>query len=283
MREAAAGVINSFHIWKRVYACGLTESTRSRGDVSLDAIVFQGLSKVTQHTLSNKLLQLYRVFYITTIPAAGQSCDMIVEFPYSKVDQVLKELSEQHNNFELKVCSYPEYSSKRILEQRSGRIPKCNRFVLLTEVEDETVYEALGSLEHVERSQSGSPTDANDEDDETLSEDSDSWITVLRRKAGTKTHRDKVHSTPCKWGIHCSKASECKYKHTEKEQKLFRVFDGKIRFQYWKTKMCEKVSSGVQLRHAADSCPFAHDSSDAWCLACKSWGHFTEECKSRTK
>ena len=252
------------------------QSTRSRGDISPNAIVFQGLSNVTQHTLSNKLLQLYRVFFITTIPGAGQSCDMIVEFPYSKVDQVLKELSQQHKNFKLNVCSYPEYASKRILKQHSTGVPKCNQFALLTEVEDETVDEALCSLDNV--SQSGSPTDANDEDDETLSEDSDSWSTVLRRKAGAKTHRDKVHSTPCRWGIHCAKASACNYKHTEKEQKLFRVYDGKICFQYWKTKMCNKGSS-----HVADSCPFAHQSSDAWCVACKSWGHFTEECKSRAK
>ena len=243
------------------------------------AIVFLGLSEYfATRILPSKLFQLYRLFYVTIVPTAGQTCDAIVEFKYSKVNQVLKELRQEHGNFSLDVCSFPEYQSKRQQRSVSG-IPTFNYFAVLGEVEEPDIEEALGSL-HDSQPKLSTVATLNDESldetsDETSSEDSDSWIDVLRRKPGAKTHRIKMHSSPCKWEIHCAQASSCPRMHTEKEKKLFRVYEGKIRFQYWKTKGCNKREP-----HSADSCPFAHESEDAWCLKCKSWGHFTNDCKS---
>lgn len=250
-------------------------STRSRGDISpANTIVFRGISQHIASIVPDMLLRLYRVFYISKFPpnpAVGQPCDLIVEFPYSRAEQVMKELRQQRaiTRAQLDVCSYPEYQSHSRQQAR-----EISQFTHLAEVPETDLDEALNSL-HIDEDIHSQPEPPTDATDEASSQDSDSWTVVLRRKPGAKTRRDKMHSTPCRWGIHCAKASECPRMHTEVEKKLFRVNEG-FNFHYWKSNKCDKSQP-----HAHESCRFAHESSDAWCLICKSWGHFTDDCKSK--
>jgi len=267
--------LHEFDTFSGSFTYTSVQSTHSRVDIDPSkAIVFVGLSNsFAKRSLPSKLLQLYRLFYVTLVPVSEETCDAIVEFTSTRVDLVLKELRERHGDFDLNVCTYPEYKSKH--HQQFSEIPTFNRFAALAEVEESCIDEALGSLNV--HSQPKLSTEATLEEflDETSSEDSDSWSVVLRRNPGAKTYRDKLRSSPCKWGIHCARASSCIQKHSEKEKKLFEDYKGRITFQYWKTKSCNKHEP-----HNVDSCPFAHESEDAWCLKCKSWGHFTNDCRS---
>ena len=64
--------------------------------------------------------------------------------------------------------------------------------------------------------------------------------------------------------------------HTEAEQRLFRNLPG-WKWPCWKCRPCDR---GAECRHAARTadCPFAHGVAQAWCLACKATGHFTDDC-----
>lgn len=248
-------------------------SKRSRGDINpANTIVFRSVPKHIATILPDMLLRLYRVFYINIInpdprPVAGESCDVIVEFSFSRAEQVMQELRRQRDisDAQLDVCSFPEYQS-----HSHQHVSEISQFTHLAEVPESDLDEALNSL-HIDQDVQ-SPTDAIEE---TSPQDTDSWTVVLRRKPGAKTRRDKMHSTPCKWGIHCANASTCSRMHSEAEMKLFRVNEG-FNFRYWKSNKCDKSQP-----HAHESCRFAHESSDAWCLICKSWGHFSDDCKSK--
>ena len=105
----------------------------------------------------------------------------------------------------------------------------------------------------------------------------DDWITVVRRKAGKRTLIQRRRETPCKWGDHCAKASECPYLHTEYEVKLFDRYP-KILFKFFKTKECPKKDKHVT-EEQQRWCRDAHNDNDSWCCKCKMYGHLTEKCK----
>lgn len=112
-------------------------------------------------------------------------------------------------------------------------------------------------------------------------DDCDDWATELRRKVGKTTCNKKRREMQCIWGDHCSMASDCPYLHTEEERKLFARFP-RIRFSSLKTVECNNKDQHV----TADQrkwCAFAHDDQDSWCLACKMYGHLTDNCQLRNE
>lgn len=109
------------------------------------------------------------------------------------------------------------------------------------------------------------------------SDDSDDWITVLNRKPGALTHMRRRKDTRCKWEDHCAGGSQCSYRHTDYERKLFEKFPN-VRFKFWKTRECNVRESHVT-KTQREFCRFAHDKDDSWCLACKMYGHLTSGCK----
>ena len=88
-----------------------------------------------------------------------------------------------------------------------------------------------------------------------------------------KNFRKDVGHIPCQWGVNCATGSKCKYKHSKYETEVFRRWP-KVNFQKWKSALCKKHKD-----QTAESCPYAHDEDEAWCLKCKMNGHFTKNCK----
>lgn len=91
------------------------------------------------------------------------------------------------------------------------------------------------------------------------------------------TYAKKKKETPCSWGDHCPKASECPYLHTEEEKRVFARFPHTSTFQFFKTKECNKKYLHTTAEQRK-SCRFAHDREDSWCLACQMYGHLTANC-----
>lgn len=239
-------------------------SSRSANDLDpTKTVVFQDVPDTDcfYYKLADKLLVLLRLFYIGRVYSSGK-LDLVVEFPNSTAEEVFEEL-ERHGIGE-KPISYPEYMSSR-KEQSQPSITVTNRFEAFRSLE-ETDEAVIAEAMHVE-------DDIPIDSEEVAKKQSDTWLSVMRRKPGAKAIARKCRETRCEWGIHCVKAHNCKYLHTEKEKTIFQEHP-KVNFRYWKIKLCERSKP-----HREESCRFAHNDSDSWCLKCKTFGHLTDACK----
>lgn len=254
------------------------KSTRVSGDINpACAIVFRNLpgGRYFFHKFADDLTRLLRLFYVSSVDSSTKgNKDLIVEFPNSRPEVIFSLLRKCKFGFE--AISYPEY-----IAQRKGVPPieTTNRYEALNNLDDcdsESLVEAMESSLEVELADIVTPSTATELASTSESEeDAGDWVTFVRKnfKAGQKTQVQKRKDTPCQWGIHCAKNSSCPYAHSEEDQKIFRV-NPNIKFRYWKTKECNKLSLHTQPEQQ-NRCPFAHSDADAWCLKCKSYGHFT--------
>ena len=254
------------------------KSTRVSADIDpARAIVFRSLPKGRgfYYKFANELTRLLHLFYITSVDSQMEEMtDFIVEFPNSHPDKMLSLIRQCKFAFDM--CSYPEYVAKR--NHQLPEIDTFNRFEALGSIDDcddETLTEAVESSLAVKVADVV-PNIVSEQEDE--NEESDDWIVYIRkrRKAGRMTQVHRQRETACTWGIHCANGLDCHYRHTDEENKLFRV-NPKVNFRYWKSSLCNKL----YLHSTPDQqqrCSFAHGDADAWCLKCKSYGHFTNDC-----
>jgi uncharacterized LabA/DUF88 family protein len=256
-------------------------STRVSSDINpACAIVFRDLpgGKEFFYKFANDLTRLLRLFYVSSVDSSAKGRkDLIVEFPHSRPDVIFSLLRQCRFQFE--AINYPEYTSQR---EAIPPIETTNRYEALNNLDDcdnEALVEAMESSLNVEVADIVTPSTPTEHAQSGESEeDAGDWITFVRKnfKSGQKTRSQKRRDTPCQWGIHCAKNSACPYAHSEEEQKIFRV-NPNTQFRYWKTKECNKLPLHTQ-REQQKRCPFAHSNADAWCLKCKSYGHFTNNC-----
>ena len=101
-------------------------------------------------------------------------------------------------------------------------------------------------------------TEDDKEDEEQVG---DNWITFAQTRK-RKIRLMKLHETPCPWEEHCGKASKCPYKHSEDEEKVFRLYPN-YRFRYWKTEPCTR---GHNPTETTEFCCYTHEAKDSWCL-----------------
>lgn len=238
------------------------------------AIVYKRVpqGKEFLHKLCHHLARLLRLFYITSIKkeGAGLTCDLIVQFPNSKPDVVLNQL-RRLGNFEYQPCGYPQYT----LQQKSQPIHSqslTNRFEALSDIDEESLLDSHKSLQL----DSAAPDHTFTQYDRDTNDEPDNWLTALYRKPGRLTRMQRQLETQCKWREHCAKASECPSFHTDYEKNMFRKYP-KIQFKYWKAKDCNKKEQHVTEQQRRE-CAFAHTYEDSWCLACKMYGHLTNNC-----
>ena len=90
-----------------------------------------------------------------------------------------------------------------------------------------------------------------------------------------------VRSKDCRYEKNCRQGKDCPYKHSPHDMKYFERRGGKGN-PLRKVSMCENFSKGRCSRGATE-CDFAHGERDAWCLACRTTGHFTTNCPKETK
>lgn len=252
-----------------------TWSTHDKKDIDpAHAIVYRDVpkGKRSRNMVRDHMHRLMRLFYITTCSKESTQ-DLIVEFPETKSEVVIKRLRKL-GEFEFSLCSYPEYKSQ--LRQQTYEIQITNRFEALGEIEaDEEslldVVESSMSLDLEDFSSDGESA-AESTDGDTC----DNWETEVRRIVGKRTSNKKRKETQCTWRDHCVKAAECPYLHTPQEWSIFARFP-KINFKYFKTRECNKLDEHTTEKRRK-WCAFAHDGDDSWCLACRMYGHLTDNC-----
>ena len=252
------------------------KSTRASNDINpAHAIVFQNIPEGNFYKFANDLMRLLRLFYISSVDSSRKGeKDLIVEFPKSRPEDIFSLLRQC--KFGTEAISYPQYIAQI---KAIPPIETTNRYEALNNLDDcdsEEIIEAVESSLEVEVPDMVPPTTRSENGDDDT--EADDWVAVVRRKfeAGRKTRVQKRRDTPCQSGIHCVKNLACPYAHSEEEQKIFRV-NPNIKFRYWKTNLCKKCSQHTQPEQQKQ-CPFAHGDADAWCLKCKSYGHFTNNC-----
>lgn len=252
------------------------KSTRDNIDPT-KAIVYRDVPPTKQfyYAIANDLCRLLRLFYITIIDMRGKR-DLIIEFPRSRIETVLAELKRCDIGNE--PCSYPEYMTTTSREAAEPITKLTNQFEALVDLDDsdDAFSEAIESSLNLDIDDLAiSTADAESCSD---AEDDDTWTKIARSKAGKKAWIQKRKKTECKFGIHCSAASNCPYLHSEQEKKTFHVHSH-INFKFWKAKLCTSQDHFSQTSERQAQCPFAHNNADSWCLKCLMYGHFTDDCK----
>ena len=100
----------------------------------------------------------------------------------------------------------------------------------------------------------------------------DSWSLTEKKE---KRRKRQQYSEPCPYKFNCRKGSKCAYKHTDVERDFFKNNNG-CGNPLRKVKQCSRKCTKPK-----NQCLFAHGEEDAWCLNCRSPGHFTENCDMR--
>ena len=122
------------------------------------------------------------------------------------------------------------------------------------------------------------------ENDTTCVSDSEEKFSIIHRRK----RRQQRYSDLCAFKFNCSNGTSCYYKHTEEEKQYFYRRSGgrgnPMRGNPMrKTEMCkfyDPVSGANQCRKEKSKCDYAHGVDDAWCLQCRSSGHFQKDCPS---
>ena len=242
-------------------------STRQKRDIdSAHAIIYKDVPRGKRfiYALAGHVARLMRVFYITSHDFVKEDKQhLIFQFPHSKPEHVLKQLSKY--NMEYQPCSYPEYISS--LEHNSRPIQRLNSTYEAVDVDELDI----DSLQESSMNMDIEGTDSNGSTTET------EWETVARKKPGRMTYTRRRKDIPCEWGDHCAKARDCPYKHTEDEKRLFANFP-KAHFKLLKTTICPYIDNHIS-KEKQMLCIYAHSEEDSWCRRCKIYGHLTDNCK----
>lgn len=262
---------------KKYFSYTAVISTRRRRDVDQGhAIVYRNMPRGKRYLymIAGNIARLKRLFYITSNDFKEEDKqDLVIEFPNSSPDRVLKQLRKLQN-IDYLPCSYPEYMSS--LQPRSSQpISTSNKYEALGEIDEESIPDVVESSMSLAMDDITSSNDRSVENSDEVGEED--WITVVRKKAGKRTLAQKRREMPCSWGDHCAKASECPYLHTEYEVKLFAKYP-KILFKFFKTTECSKKDKHLT-EEQQKWCRFAHGDHDSWCRKCKMYGHLTDKCK----
>ena len=251
-------------------------STRNERDIdSAHAIIYKDVPRGRRflYTLAGHMSRLMRVLYITRHDFVKEDKQhLIFQFPHSKPEHVLKQLSKY--NMEYQPCSYPEYISS--LEHNSEPIQRLKyKVVAVGELDIDSLQESPMNMDIEAIGSNGSTAetkgDISDKDDD------DEWETVARKKAGRMTYMGRRKDIPCEWGDHCAKAGDCPYKHIEYEKRLFANFP-RAHFKLLKTTICPYIDNHIS-KEKQMLCIYAHSEEDSWCRRCKMYGHLTDNCK----
>jgi len=120
--------------------------------------------------------------------------------------------------------------------------------------------------------------EAEDAEGTSAEADFSGFQSVQRRNRQAEHSRALRRRQECPRGLRCRQQSQCSYAHPDSVRRLWALHP-RVNFFLWKTGPCDPA------RHngAIKDCPFYHSPSDAWCLACKMYGHPTNDCRFNHK
>ena len=89
--------------------------------------------------------------------------------------------------------------------------------------------------------------------------------------------RSQCYSQRCPFKFNCTFGHKCYYKHSKEEREFFCTNQG-VGNPLRKVKPC---SFYPRCKKECIDCHYAHGEEDAWCLNCRTQGHFTVNCPQR--
>jgi hypothetical protein len=104
-------------------------------------------------------------------------------------------------------------------------------------------------------------------------------LVKARHSAASREARLRRKCVPCVFGIHCVKAGDCGFQHTDDEKAIFAHFlalKPKVMcdFRQWKSVACTNSRP-----HDARRCMFSHGEQDMrWCTFCRKDEHLRSNC-----
>lgn len=229
-----------------------------------------------EYSVAQTLLQTGRLFYTTR---SKTGTEIFAGFPkVNNIDTIIHKARTLFGG-QVEVLSWPIYAS-RFNKDDSDMIETSNMFRPLAGGDERS--SSRTTTDEVERPSRREPEPENSrkESPEVEShigdtEDEEGWQQVKSRTDLQKAHgRNLRRPQPCSSGQHCRSKGDCGYKHTQKEMNRFHESPNQD-FTVWKTRKCAKPWC-----REGERCAFAHSKEEAWCLSCKSQGHFTDECKT---
>lgn len=120
-----------------------------------------------------------------------------------------------------------------------------------------------------------------DNDAVCVSEEDGKWSTVVKR---TRPKRQK-YSDFCPHGRRCRKGTQCDYQHSEEDKAYFVQKKGGCGNPFRKARLCKYYGDGKNntCSKSKQDCENAHGEDDAFCLACRCEGHFSDNCPNPNK
>lgn len=230
--------------------------------------------------ICKELLELERLFFVRW---SESNTELIVEFPKAATLGALETIIEKTRQlFPWKVVSAAQYQNQT---KDTKWVETGNVYGTYLDDAPETPAtraeaggrpEVDGAKEHsdttstADNSKTGNESAAVDDGDD---DDNPNPWQMVRIDRGPQHRRNLRHAQRCSRGIHCGKAAECSYKHTDEERRLFQLHP-RIDFARWKSRRCTH-----ELPHSAQQCPYAHTEAEAWCTHCTVVGHFIGDCR----
>ncbi|KAM7217642.1 hypothetical protein V8F06_007026 [Rhypophila decipiens] len=100
------------------------------------------------------------------------------------------------------------------------------------------------------------------------------WQTKISKNNAEKRHHRIVNQKHnCQYGLECNKREECSFRHTPKEQRIFRENPRKVgstaNLAKYRTELCRYGPNCYRKRE----CGYAHSEEEAKCWDCKRTGH----------
>ena len=108
-----------------------------------------------------------------------------------------------------------------------------------------------------------------------VSDSEEKWSTVQSKHIRPRNRQ--FYSDSCPYKFNCSKGTKCRYKHTDEERQYFTQRNGRGN-PLRKVEECRGYKTNTGCRKSKKECDYAHGKEDAWCLNCRSEGHFTVDC-----
>lgn len=141
---------------------------------------------------------------------------------------------------------------------------------------DETLRQFDISLEQVGLYDKKDVFAGHENDKNYVSVSEEKWSTVQSKH--TRPRNRQLYSDPCPHRFNCSNGTKCRYKHTDEEMQDFKRRKNGRGNPFRKTEECRHFKALTGCHKLKEQCNYAHGEEDAWCMQCRSVGHFRENC-----
>lgn len=285
-------------IFKDIFFTAYRSTRKFKRVVGGKTMVLRNVDESDEDAICDRLLETKQLFWKTRWDG---ELDLCIEFPSAgQMEKLILQARQLLPN--ITVLSWPEYRASFFDKDSMDKVKTVNMYKLLDPTlaveerhEDATaqveeLVQGLALKDTVENTSASSSgrgntissgsggnsgnTNAGANANANTNSDNDSdgggWETVVNKADTGRRHRRIVNQGQnCPRGLQCEKRDDCGYRHTAKEQQLFRQNPNRNLGRY-KTELCQFAPN---CRRGRD-CLYAHSEAEAKCLDCKQMGHF---------